>query len=434
MTAPAAVGVRDLLRIPDFRRLYAAQAVSDVGDGMTYLALFLLVLALTGSAAMVAMVSILVALPPVTVGLFAGAWADRADRRRIMLASDGLRAVLVAALVPAALASSLPAILALAFAQSVVGTFFTPARGALVPKSIPERGFLAASSLGQSTRMVATVLGSMATGLLAAGTGVVWPVFLADAATFLVSVAIVLRVTPSLGRPDAAAAARIGAQGMGRAVLEGLGVVRRSGPLLAALCGLTVTLLGIGAVNVLFVPFLVQELGGSPALAGVMDAAQTASMVLAGGILAANAARVRPGPLLAGSLAGAGVCVMLLGAAPNPAVLLVLTFAVGWFVMPVQAMTMTIMASETDNANRGRVAGAFNASMQTASIVSMAAAGILAGVVGMRPVFYAGGAMGIVAAVVALALFRWSPRATAADSETGGAASLPHPPVETAPG
>ena len=66
-------GIRDLLRLPDFRRLYLAQAISDIGDGMTYLALFLLVLDLTGSTAAIALMSILVALPPVTIGLFAGA-------------------------------------------------------------------------------------------------------------------------------------------------------------------------------------------------------------------------------------------------------------------------------------------------------------------------------------------------------------------------
>ena len=55
---------------------------------MTYLALFLLVLDLTGSTAAIALMSILVALPPVTIGLFAGAWADRPDRRRIMIVAD----------------------------------------------------------------------------------------------------------------------------------------------------------------------------------------------------------------------------------------------------------------------------------------------------------------------------------------------------------
>ena len=98
--AAHAFGVRDLLRIPDFRRLYLAQAISDVGDGMTFLALFLLVLDLTGSTAALALMSILVALPPVTIGLFAGACADRSDRRRIMVVSDALRAIVVLAWFP----------------------------------------------------------------------------------------------------------------------------------------------------------------------------------------------------------------------------------------------------------------------------------------------------------------------------------------------
>jgi MFS family permease len=153
--SPAAVGVRGLLRIPDFRRLYLAQSISDIGDGMTYLALFLLVLHLTGSTAAIALMSILVALPPVTVGLFAGAWADRHDRRRIMIASDSLRAVVVLGMVLAATNGALALLFALACLQAVIGTFFSPARMAMIPRVVPAEALLAANSLGQATRMVA---------------------------------------------------------------------------------------------------------------------------------------------------------------------------------------------------------------------------------------------------------------------------------------
>jgi MFS transporter, DHA3 family, macrolide efflux protein len=419
----APVGVRDLLRIPDFRRLYVAQAVSDVGDGMTYLALFLLVLSLTGSTAMIALVSILVAVPPVTIGLFAGAWADRTDRRRIMVASDAIRALLVAALVPCAIAGLLPAILALAFAQSVVGTFFSPARSALVPRVVPAGGLLAANSLGQATRMVATVVGATVAGLAVGVAGLAWPVFLVDAATFLVSVVLVAGVSREVGRPDAHAATRIRERGMGRAVVDGLGVIARSGPLMAALGGVSVTMLGIGAINVLFVPFLVKELGGSPAWAGPLEAAQTLSMILAGGLITTLAARVSPPSILVGGIAGTGACVILLGLSPAPWALLVMSFAIGWFVMPVQAVTMTIVQASTTDATRGRVAGALNASIQTASIVSMAVCGIFAGVVGMRAVFFVGGAIAMSAAVVAWLLFRLVPDREAA--VTDGPTALP---------
>ena len=136
-TAAPAIGMRDLLRLADFRRLYLAQAISDIGDGMTYLALFLLVLDLTGSTAAIALMSILVALPPVTIGLFAGAYADRHDRRRIMLVSDTLRAVVVLAMLLVAREAAIPALFALACLQAVIGTFFAPARMAMLPRVVP---------------------------------------------------------------------------------------------------------------------------------------------------------------------------------------------------------------------------------------------------------------------------------------------------------
>lgn len=407
----AAIGVRDLFRIPDFRRLYLAQAISDIGDGMTYLALFLLVLDLTGSTAAIALMSILVALPPVTVGLFAGAWADRHDRRRIMLVSDTLRAVVVAAMVLAATRDAVPVLFALACLQSVIGTFFSPARIAMLPRVVPAEGLLVANSIGQATRMVAGVIGAGVTGLIAGLAGVVWPVIVVDAATFLVSVVLVYGVGRELGIPDAVAVAKARTQGLGGAVADGLRIVARSRWLVAALGGVSVVMLGLGAINVLFIPFLVTDLGASPAWAGPLEGAQTLSMILAGGLMASLAARFSIPRLFVGGIAGLAICVGLLSIAPGPWALLLVMFAVGWFVMPVQAATMTIVQRATTDETRGRVAGALNASIQTASIGSMAAAGILADVTGIRIVFALGAAVALLAAVVSWALFRGEPDA-----------------------
>lgn len=405
--APAPAGVRSLLRIPDFRRLYLAQAISDVGDGMTYLALFLLVLDLTGSTAAIALMSILVALPPVTVGLFAGAYADRHDRRRIMVVSDTLRAVVIVGMLLAARNEALPALFALACLQAVVGTFFGPARTAMLPRVVPEEALLAANSLSQATRMVASVIGGGITGVVAAvAGGQVWPILLVDAATFVVSATLVFGIARETGLPSAAAAARARATGIGGAVVEGLRVIARSRALVAALVGVSVTMLGLGAINVLFIPFLVGDLGASPAWAGPLEAGQTISMVLAGGVVAALASRVSLPRLFVGGTAGVAVCVGLLAVAPGPWALLLIMFAVGWFVMPVQATTMTLVQRGTDDANRGRVAGALNAAIQTASIGSMAAAGILADVIGIRMVFALGAAAALLAAILAALLFR----------------------------
>jgi MFS family permease len=428
--APHSVGTRDLLRLPDFRRLYVAQAVSDVGDGMTYLALFLVVLGLTGSAAAIALMSILVALPPVTIGLFAGASADRADRRRIMVGSDALRAIVVMLLVPAVLAGSLSAIFVLATVQAVIGTFFAPARIALVPRTVPPEGLMAANSLGQLTRMIAGVVGATVTGVIAGAAGVVWPVFVVDAASFLVSALVVVGVATELGRPAAAAAAAIRARGVGASVAEGLRVIAHSAHLLAALGGVAVTMLGVGAINVLFIPFLVGELGASPAWAGPLEGAQTVAMVLSGAVLTGLASHVSAPRLFTGGLVGVAACIALLSIAPGPLALLAILFAVGFCVMPVQATTMTIVQRSTTDETRGRVGGALNAVIQTATIASMAAAGILATVVGMRGVFAIGAAVTLGAALLAWALFRRAPGAAPdATGTRSGSAASPQPPV-----
>jgi MFS family permease len=295
----------------------------------------------------------------------------------------------------------------LATIQAVVGTFFAPARMALVPRTVPAAGLLAANSLGQMTRMVMSVVGAGIAGVVAGVLGFAWPVLVIDAATFMVSVILVVRVAPALGIPQAAkAGASAAREGIGSAVMEGLRIVARSRTLVAALGGVAVTMLGVGAINVLFIPFLVGDLGASPAWAGPLEAAQAISMILAGSAVTTMAARLRLPRLFTGGIAGLAVCVALLAVAPGPWALLLIMFAVGWFVMPVQAATMTLVQRATTDATRGRVGGALNAAIQAASIGSMAMAGVLADVIGIRAVFLVGGAIAGLAAVIAWLLFR----------------------------
>jgi MFS family permease len=129
-------------------------------------------------------------------------------------------------------------------------------------------------------------------------------------------------------------------------------------------------------------------------------------MSLAGGLVAGVAARISVPRLFVGGVAGLAVCVGLLALVPGPWALLLVMFAVGWFVMPVQATTMTIVQEATEDGTRGRVAGALNATIQTATIGSMAAAGILADVIGMRAVFAVGALVTMAAALLAAVLFR----------------------------
>ena len=310
MAEPTArpMGNRDVLRLPEFRKLFAAQAISDVGDGMTFMALLLLVNNLTHSPAALAVLSIAVAVPSMVGGVIAGAYADRLDRRRIMIVSDAVRAALVLVFVIAGTVERLPILYVVAFLQAAVGTLFSPSRGALIPKVVSREGLMAANGLGQLSRMIGGLVGTGLTGVIFALSGAAWPVFVLDAATFVASVLIVLRVDPALGRvPEhPAGAAR---QGVRASAVEGLRIIGRSPTLVATVAGLAIAMLGLGAVNVLFVPFLIDVLHESAAWAGPLEAAQTISMVLASGLVAGLATRASHQSIVIGSLVGVGAMI-----------------------------------------------------------------------------------------------------------------------------
>jgi MFS family permease len=253
------------------------------------------------------------------------------------------------------------------------------------------------------SRMIADVIGSTTTGVLFATTGQAWPVFIVDAATFVASVVIVLRVHSGVGAPSAEA--RVAHGGFGGSVLAGLRMIASSPTLIATVAGLSIAMLGLGAVNVLFIPFLINTLGESAAWTGPIEAAQTASMVLAAGLVGTIAARFRPQSILVGGMLAVGLAIVLVAATPNVLVLLVLMFSVGWAVTPVEAAVMTLVQTGATDAMRGRVLGALNASQSTTTIVSQAAAGIFAGVIGVRMVLFLGGVFCFAAAIVAWLLF-----------------------------
>jgi MFS transporter, DHA3 family, macrolide efflux protein len=410
---PTALGARDVLRLPAYRRLWLGQLVSEAGDGLTNLALLLLVNHLTGSTAAIAAMAIVLAIPPLTIGLFAGAYVDRADRRRIMLASDLLRAATVLGFVFVGSAENLWLLLILAFVQSSVGTFFTPARGAVIPKVVPTEGLLAANSVAQATRVVAGVVGAGLAGLLIGMLGVFWPAFVLDALSFLASLVLILGLPAAVGRIDgspagsATSAAAVPSQtGIGASLKLGLSRVAHSRLLSTTILSLAVVMLGLGAVNVLFVPLLIRVLEVSPAWFGPVDIAQSASMILAAGMVGSIAARVRPTTIVTVGLVGIAILIALTGVVTAIWQVLLLMFLVGWFVSPLQAAVVTMLQVNVADAERGRVMSVLNAAISAATILSMAFAGIAGDIVGVRNVFLLAGGIVAVAAVISLVGFR----------------------------
>ena len=182
------------LRHRSFRLLFAGQVVSDLGDWLDFLALIAIIVYRwdLGPSALAAL-SVAVALPRVLLSPVAGVVADRQSRKLVMVACDLARGAVVLGLI---WAPDLPSILALVAAKGVFSTFFSPARSATIPATVPEDDLLAANSLSQTSAQLSKVVGPVVGGILVATAGP-HAAFAVDAVTFLVS-AVFLSQLPSV--------------------------------------------------------------------------------------------------------------------------------------------------------------------------------------------------------------------------------------------
>jgi MFS family permease len=333
--------------------------------------------------------------------MIAGVYVDRWNRKRITVLSDSIRAFLVLAFLLVDSPDRMWLLYVVAFAQAAIGIFDEPAKSALIPEIVGADKLLGANSLSMTSRIVAGVVGTGCAGLVAGLAGTVAPVYVIDGATFAVSALLMSRLRLSGVAPGASSEHHFWAQ-----LGQGLALLRSSRPLRGVLVGATVVMLGLGAVNVLLVPFVVGTLQISATWFGALEASQVAAMVMAGALVAALAKALRPPTMVVLGLGGAGVVVAGMAAATSVWHLMALLFLVGWFVAPAQAGISTIFQTEAPPELLGRAAASLSTAVTAASVTSMALAGAAAAVIGVRGVFVVGGALTALAALLAAFLFR----------------------------
>ena len=200
-----------LRRNPSFRRLFAAQLVSYCGDWFANVALIGLLLDLTGGSGFAASLVFLAAtLPAFLVTPLAGPAADRFDRRRLLLGVCLAQAVAALGFLTVGSGRWWLGLVAQALVSGL-GAFVPPITGAAVPNLVDEADLGPANVLIGSTwgmmLAVGAALGGLFTSLFGRSAS-----FVADAATFVVAAAFVLRID----RPMQGERAADGADGAGR--------------------------------------------------------------------------------------------------------------------------------------------------------------------------------------------------------------------------
>ena len=211
----------------NFRLLWLAQIVSELGDWFYTLAVYNLLLELTGSKAQaVGLAVVLQVLPSTFAAPTAGVLNDRISRKRIMIGADLVRFFIVLGMLLVRTPSMVWLVYPLLLVETIGAAFFEPAHSSVIPNIVPENQVLAANALASITWSFCLAAGASLGGIAA-----VWlgrdAVFVLNACSFLLSAWLIRRM--NFAEPHAADRPPLRARELVEftPILEGIRYIRR---------------------------------------------------------------------------------------------------------------------------------------------------------------------------------------------------------------
>jgi predicted MFS family arabinose efflux permease len=396
MRVPA--GRLGVLAERDFRFVFLAAAVSQIGDQMMPVAIAFAVLDLTGSPADVGYVLAAGTAPLVALLLAGGVVADRLSRRRLMFSADAVRLATDGTLA-ALLLSGHARLWHLVVLQAVHGAasaFFGPASIGIVPQLVPDDRLQQANALRGMTMSVGGIVGPAIAGALVATVGSGWAVA-GNAATFAVSGVFLYRVhAPALER----SAQRVTFLGD---LLHGWHEFKSRTWLWTIVAQFSLMhLLAIAPFMALGAVIAKRSLGGAGAWSLIL--AVFAAGTLAGGLLSLRLRARRP--LIAATIWGSGLAlpIALLAMRVDAFVIAGGAFLAGLGMAVFEALWSTTLQREIPREALSRVS-AYDWFGSIATVpVGFALAGVVSGAIGVNTVLWIGAATVVVSSAAILAV------------------------------
>lgn len=245
-----------LRRNVNYRNLWLARVVSNLGDWFNLLASAALITQLTGAGTALSYLFLARLLPFFIMSPFAGVLADRYERRAIMIATDILRAITVLCFLLIRNPEQIWLLYVLTVTQFVLSALYVPAHSALLSNVVEPDDLVTANALDGFTWSTMLAVGAFLGGIAAAAFGLT-TAFVIDAATFILSAWYVSRITVS-GRAAPASVEQANQGGLFQFV-AGLGYLRLRPFVLGLALAKAGGALVWGAVNVMEIP-LAQDL------------------------------------------------------------------------------------------------------------------------------------------------------------------------------
>jgi MFS transporter, DHA3 family, macrolide efflux protein len=381
----------------DFRFLWTGQLVSTIGSSLTDLAAGILIFQQTNSAFAVGLMLMATAIPSLVVGLVAGVFVDRFDRKKIMIASDLIRAGLVVS-IPFVISINIYLLYVVVILASTVKQFFDPAEQSVLPDVASEEELSAANAFLSISSFGSTAIGFAAAGLLAS-TGEIAVAFYVDALTFILSAGCIsfVRIAPLVVEEATSVRAVVDNLRAGVSMLVGTPVLR------STLVVFTPVLFAFGLWNVLLLPFAVgvppNGLGGTEFEYGLQEGLTSLGFVAGSLLMAKYIDRLPEGTWMVISFTAMGIVGILYGLSSNIWIAIGLVTLSGFMQPPSSISRALILQRNTPREFRGRVFSAFFVSRDVLFLLGMATAG-LADIINIRLLIVAASSILIFAGIL----------------------------------
>jgi MFS family permease len=383
--ADTPLSFRDVLRIPAIRRLWIAQLVSVFGD---FLAIFAILAVVTfkfhGTATEVAIVLVAFMAPLAIVSPLAGVFVDRWPVKRILVASDVIRGVLVLSLV---FVHHLYLIYGILFTMSVVSSFFIPAQSIALRMLAPVAGLMAANGLmsqaAQGSQIIAPSIAGELVQLVGANS-----CFIFDSFSFFFSASLVITLTI-----DRRAAASAAANAVLASMREGFRFIFTHSAISFVTLSMTAGMFAMRCFGALLSVYVRDVLRSDAAAFGLLNTLIGIGMIIGTQFLTRFARHVSEQKLVIYGLGGMGVAVFITAVFGTMASTAAGMLGLGFCAAAIFITATTLLQRETPHELLGRVMSCLMSLVAGSQVVAMLAAGPFAQKAGVPTLYYASAAM-----------------------------------------
>jgi DHA3 family macrolide efflux protein-like MFS transporter len=374
------VSFGQVLRNRQFFALWLANMVSSFGDWLAIIALFSLIgFRWKGTPSEVSGIMIAFVIPVALFGSVAGVFVDRWNIKRTMIASDLIRAVLMA-LIP--FAGGLWHLYPIVFAGSLVSIFFIPAQSVAIPRIMRKEELLVANALNSQTTNLNRILGPAAASVLVAWAGEEL-CFYIDSLTFLFSAAMIATIALPQGKSE-----KETGTGIRKEFMAGLQFIGQHQLILFVIGSMMAAVLAVAAFDSLIIIYVRDILLSESGVFGTILSLVGVTTILGSFLIGKYGQHYSKLRLVVLGIVIFGVSIFILTAFGKVWMTLVCCLILGVGVAGVLVPSQTLIQEETPPEILGRVTSTSMSLITIAQLISFLVAGRIAGWIGIQNLYY----------------------------------------------